>query len=161
MKKANIIWMLLLTILILSGCNSTKALLTDKIEAKDIDKIQVRLAMGNPKYGAESKIIIDKDEIKRFVDTFNSATISDKVESDNIAISGSSTYYFYSKDALVKRFSFNGNDSERIWYNSSWYHISYPDKKPYELYKSSSAQIIIVDENLNELKDTVKRVSPE
>ena len=105
--------------------------------------------------------IIDKDEIKRFVDTFNSATISDKVESDNIAISGSSTYYFYSKDALVKRFSFNGNDSERIWYNSSWYHISYPDKKPYELYKSSSAQIIIVDRNLNELKDTVKRVSSE
>lgn len=147
MKKINIIVAIILIIFTLSGCNSTKDLLTHKIEANDIDKIQIILAMGNPEYGAKSKIITEKDEISSLVDIFNKATIGKKIEDDDIVCSDASKYYFYSKDTLVQQFFFNGNDSERIWYNSNWYYFNYTDKKPYELYKSSVAEIIIVDEN--------------
>lgn len=152
MKKISIIFPILLIIFTLSGCNSTKVLLTDKIEGDDIDNIQIVLAMGNPEYGSESKIITDKNEISELVHAFNNATMGQKVKDGDIVVSDTSKYYFYSNDTLVQLFSFNGNDSERIWYNSNWYYINYPDNKPYELYKSSVAEIIIVDENLNEME---------
>lgn len=169
MKKINIILIIFLIIFTISACSSSKSLLNDKIEARDINKIQIVLAMGNPKYGAESKIITDKNEISQIVDAFNNAVIGKKVKDDNIVISDTSQYYFYMDDTLVHKFSFNGNDSERIWYNSDWYYINYSHKKPYELYKSSLEEIIIVDENLNEMErparkvltEEVKRITPD
>lgn len=161
MKKINNIFAIFFIICMVSGCNSDKSLLTNKINVNDIDKIQIVSAMGNPEYGAESKIITEKNEIRLLVDSFNNAVIGDKVRDDDVAVSDVSQYYFYSKNTLIQQFSFNGNDSERIWYNSNWYYVNYTDMSPYKLYKSSVAEIIIVDENLKEMKRPPTKISSE
>ncbi|GAA0180907.1 hypothetical protein SH2C18_35200 [Clostridium sediminicola] len=93
---------IILMIFTLSGCNSTKDLLTHKIEANDIDKIQIILAMGNPEYDAKSKIITEKDEISSLVDIFNKATIGKKIEDDDIVCSDASKWRFI----LIATFSY-------------------------------------------------------
>ncbi len=134
----------------LSGCCSDKNLLTEKLEAQNIETIQVVLAMGNPEYGADSKIIRDESEIQEFVNAFNGASIGKRVKKLDEAVSDASKYYFYGDDSsLLLVFYFNGNDSERIWYNSNWHYICYSGKKPYEIYKDSQAETIVVDEDLN------------
>lgn len=154
MKKIWFMIVILAVACMLYGCNSDKVLLNDKIKPDDIDKIQIMLAMGNPEYGADSKIITDKDEIREIVDAFNNAAIGSEVKNSDIHVSTPSSYYFYSGNSLIHQFSFNSNDSMRIWRNQKCYYVEYPDKSPYELYQKSNAEIIIVDEELNELKNT-------
>lgn len=161
MKKINNIFVIIFIICMVSGCNSHKSLLTNKIDVNVIDKIQIVSAMGNPEYGAESKNITEKNEISLLVDAFNNAVVEDKVKGDDVEVSDVSQYYFYSKNTLIKQFSFNGNDSERIWYNSNWYYVNYTDMSPYELYKSSVAEIIIVDEDLKEMERPPAKKSSE
>ena len=60
MNKIYNFFTIIFVLCIITGCNSNKGLLTKKIDAKDIDEIQIVTAMGNPEYGAESKIITDK-----------------------------------------------------------------------------------------------------
>lgn len=145
---------MLLTILIMfTGC-SEKQLMNEQIESNNINKIQVITAMGNPIYGADSKIIIDTNEIKLFVDTFNSATIGKKVNDDDIGVGSVSYYYFYSNDQLLAGFAFNVNDTNVIWYDNNYCYVNYDEnlKTPFELYQNSNAEVIVVDENGNELE---------
>lgn len=130
------------------GCTANKQLLETKISYEEIDKIQIITAMGNPAYGADSKIIIDANEIKAFVDTFNIATIGKKVDDSDVGVTIASYYYFYSDDTLVAEFAFNGNDTNKIWYNESYYYIDYAERAdtPFVLYKNSKADIFVVDE---------------
>jgi uncharacterized protein YceK len=146
MKKINTIFVIISIIFILSGCSS-KNLLTDKMEASNIDKIQIVMGGSwNPKYGEKAKIITDKNEISELVYVFNNATIS-KIAEDT-PCGTSSQYCFYSKDTLVQSFCFASEDSEIMFgtsntdYNDCY--INYLDKTPYELYKSSAAEIITV-----------------
>lgn len=130
-----------------------KPFLKEKINEEEINKIQVVLAMGNPEYGAESKIITDKDEIKAIIHTFNSAYLKAKVKDDDIVVSNCSTYYFYNDDKVIKKIFFNGNDSQRVFKDLKVYYIDYKDKqKPIEIYKNSKAEEIIVDEQLNKIE---------
>lgn len=152
MRNIRMVCVVVLMIFILTGCNKSKDLVASKMVASEVDKIQVVLAMGNPEYGAKSKVINDKDEINKLVKSFNSATIDKKVNEDDVVIAGTSKYYFYNKEELINEFMFNGNDSKRIWYNSGWHYIKYDDNVPYEIYKSSKAKIVIVDEKLNKMK---------
>lgn len=150
MKRIILIVATYFVVAMLLGCYSGKNLLTEKLEAQNIEKIQVVLAMGNPDYGADSKVIRDESEIQEFVNAFNGASIGKRVKKVDEAVSDASKYYFYGDvGSLLLVFYFNGNDSERIWHNSKWYYISYPGKKPYEIYKDSQAETIVVDENLN------------
>lgn len=152
MNKTGIIIALISIIFIFSGCNSTKAFLDTKIKSDDIDKIQIVLSMGNPKYGADSKIITDKDEIKKIVDAFNNAAIGKQVKDEDVQVAAAATYYFYNGSSLIHQFSFNGNDTERIWLDSKCYYIKYADSSPYKLYQESKAKEIVVDENLTEIE---------
>ncbi|MEG0833441.1 MAG: hypothetical protein RSG78_05420, partial [Oscillospiraceae bacterium] len=52
------------------ACGSKKESISN-FKHEDVDKIQVINSMGNPAYGAESKIITDKKEVADFLDTFN------------------------------------------------------------------------------------------
>ena len=150
MKRIILIVVTCFVAAILSGCCSDKNLLTEKLEAQNIETIQVVLAMGNPEYGADSKVIRDESEIQEFVNAFNGASIGKRVKKVDEAVSDASKYFFYGDDeSLLLVFYFNGNDSERIWYNSNWHYISYSGKKPFELYKDSQAESIVVDEDLN------------
>ena len=137
---------------IIIGCSASKPLLLNKIDTKHIDKIQIVMAMGNPKYGAESRIISNQNEIRLLVGAFNNAIIGKKVKDNDIAISDTSKYIFYHDNNIVQQFFFNGNDSERIWHNSDWYFIKYTDMSPYNIYKDSVENVIIVDKNLQEIK---------
>jgi len=74
------------------------------------------------------------------------------VRDPDLAVAGISRYRLYSDGVLVEEFIFNGNDSERIWYRSGWHYISYPELKPYELYRASEAAVIVVDEDFREMK---------
>jgi hypothetical protein len=155
MQHRRIVTLLLLAFmpaLALFGCSSPGELPAEKLSAADIDEIQVVLAMGNPEYGADSKIIREKDEIEEIVDAFVGATIGVKVAKEDEAVSDTSKYFFYSEGSLIEEFYFNGNDSERIWHDSAWHYISYPGQSPYELFRSSGAEIIIVDENFEEME---------
>lgn len=153
MKYNKFLLVFIFTTFMFVGCSSSKPFLTEKINTKDINKIQVVLAMGNPKYGAESKIITDKDEIMAMIDTFNGAKLKAKVKDDDIAVSDCSTYYFFYDNNAIKKILFNGNDSERIFKDSKVYYINYGDnQKPIEIYENSKAEEIIVDEQLNQME---------
>ena len=130
-------------IFILSGCNSSTPLLDDKINSDDIDTIQIVRAWGNPFYGANSKIITDRNEIESLVHAFNYATIGSVVR--DAFLGTTSTYSFYSGDTLIYVFSFWGDSTERIWLNTGWHYIYYDDQTPFELYLASSAPEIMVD----------------
>ncbi|MDR2183666.1 MAG: hypothetical protein LBE55_05780 [Clostridiales bacterium] len=142
----------IMLLLMFSGCSTSNALLDDKINLDDIDAIQVVLAMGNPAYGADSKIITDRNEIDAFVRAFNSATIGDEVDPLNVGIGFHSSYYIYSGNSLVHQFRFNVNDTSVIWWNEGWHYIYYDGNTPFELFQISTAPVIVVDENRVEME---------
>ena len=151
MKKNNI-FLAFVTITILAlflfAC-SNKSLLDKPLRADEIDKIQIALSMGNPAYGAESKIITDKNEIKELVTTINNATIMNKVNEDNRGIGFPTHYYFYNGETLIQHIIFNEIHTEIVLKDQYYYYVKYTGKTPYELYESSKAEIIIVDLELN------------
>ncbi len=150
MKRIILFATIFFVLSMLLGCYSEKNLLSETLEVENIERIKVVLAMGNPEYGADSKVITDESEIQEFLNAFNGASIGKRVKKVDEVVSDTSKYFFYGDDgSLLLVFYFNGNDSERIWYNSNWHYVSYPDKKPFELYKDSQAETIVVDEDLN------------
>ncbi|WP_458408389.1 hypothetical protein [Anaerotignum sp.] len=143
----------LLCILCLSGCGK-RELLKEKLEAAKIDKVVVTMAMGNPAYGADCKIITDPKEVQDFVFLFNNAEVDEKIDKEDEWVADSGSYAFFSGEEQVMKFNVNANDPERIWINDAFYEIEYPDDMadPYGLYSYSNAEKIVVDENGNPMK---------
>ena len=143
----------LLCMLCLSGCGK-RELLKEKLDASKIDKVVVTMAMGNPAYGAECKIITDPQEVQDFIYLFNNAEVDEKSDSGEEWVALSGSYTFFSGEEQVVKFNVNANDPERIWINDGFYEIEYPDDMvdPYGLYSFSDAKIIIVDENGTEME---------
>ena len=112
------------------------------------------MAMGNPAYGAECKIITDPKEVQDFIYLFNNAEVDEKIDSGEEWVADSGSYMFFSGEEQVVKFNVNGNDPERIWINDAFYEIEYPDDMvdPYGLYSYSDSKIIIVDEKGNPLE---------
>ena len=79
-----------LCILCLSGCGK-RELLEEKLDETKIDKVVVTMAMGNPVYGSECKVITDPKEVQDFVFLFNNAEVDEKIEKKDewVALSGS------------------------------------------------------------------------
>ena len=160
MGKNKIVFVWFIVILTLSGCSSQVSLLDNPINPDDITQIQIVLAMGNPEYGALSKIITDRNEIEALTNAFNELTIGDQVDVDDVYVTLASDYYFFTvapdedetDEIITYHFSFNGNDTERIWINKNWYRVSYIGQTPFELYQVSSAIEIRVDENRIEIQ---------
>lgn len=151
MKK--IVVLGLLCLLCLTGCGK-KELLKEKLDASQIDKVVVTMAMGNPAYGAECKVITDAETVQEFVFLFNNAEVDEKIDSGEEWVADSGSYVFFSGEEQVAKFNVNGNDPERIWINDAFYEIEYPEDMfdPYGLYSFSDAEIIIVDENGQEME---------
>ena len=151
MKK--IVVLGLLCLLCLTGCGK-KELLKEKLDAAKIDKVVVTMAMGNPSYGAECKVITDAETVQDFVFLFNNAEVDEKIDSGEEWVADSGSYVFFSGEEQVAKFNVNGNDPERIWINDAFYEIEYPEDMfdPYGLYSFSDAEIIIVDENGQEME---------
>lgn len=143
----------LLCLLCLTGCGK-KELLKEKLDASQIDKVVVTMAMGNPAYGAECKVITDAETVQDFVYLFNNAEVDEKIDSGEEWVADSGSYVFFSGEEQVAKFNVNGNDPERIWINDAFYEIEYPEDMfdPYGLYSFSDAEIIIVDENGQEME---------
>ena len=137
-----------LCLLCLVGCGK-KELLQEKLDANAIDKVVVTLAMGNPAYGADCKVITDETEIAKLVAVFNGAIVEERIDPDEEWIADNGSYAFFSGEEQVLKLNTNGNDPEHIWINDGFYEIDYPDNMydPYEQYSFSSAQTIVVDEN--------------
>ena len=142
-----------LFIAVFIGCSSTinepvntsnksrNYLLKNKMEAGDIDAIQIVIVRGSDhKDGFSSKIITDTDEISKIIYALNNATVGDRVE---LSPPGSTTYacYFFSDDLVAHQFK-TDNYSDDIGY------IRYPDATLYELYCESMAKVVIVDNDL-------------
>jgi len=143
--------LLLSVLFVLSGCNSSNPpLLDDKINPDNVDAIQVVMSMGSPDFGADSKIITDRDEIYNMVEIFNHATIG--AQAHDVPPAMSSFYLFFSGDTLMHHFSFSFNDARLISLNSRWYNIYYLDQTPFQLYLLSTAPTIVVDLYLNEME---------
>ena len=134
------------------SCTSSPSLVSPPLDPESIDEILVVLAMGNPDYGADSKRITDPDEIRRMVGVFNGATLGRRVRDIDLAVADTSTYYFYRDGERVQTFIFNGNDSERIAHQSRWHWVHYPAAKPFDHYRASEAEVIVVDEDLEEME---------
>lgn len=143
----------LLTMFCLSGCGK-RELLQEKLDVAEIDKVVVTMAMGNPAYGADCKVITDAREIQEFVDVFNNAYVEEKVDKGEEWVADSGSYAFFRGEEQVVKFNVNGNDPERIWINDAFYEIEYPDhmKDPYKQYSQSKAEIIVVDEYGNRME---------
>jgi hypothetical protein len=123
-------------------------LLDNPINTGDINRIQFVQAMGNPAYGANSKIITEQSEIAGFIGAFNGAVVGDEVRREDVGIGSPSTIILFGGDTIVHQFFFNVNDTDRVFLNSRFYYVKYPDLTPFELYLESSAEVIVVDENL-------------
>lgn len=146
MKRiTTIILIVLATCFILNGCGTTRKLAD--IEEQKVSKIQVISTMGNPEYGADSKIFMDKSEIKDFVTTFNSGIIGEKVSDDDILIGFTSRYTFYNGDKIIAEFYFNANNTKVVALEKGYYFVDYGEKadSPYELYQDSKSTEIVVD----------------
>ncbi|MCL2527035.1 MAG: hypothetical protein FWE42_01355 [Defluviitaleaceae bacterium] len=150
MRKNGMIILLIVVLMVLVGCSSSNTL--SAIDPGDIDKIHFVQAMGNPAYGADSKIITERSEIAAFVAAFNNAVIGDAAVQE---VGFHATILFYSGDEVAYQFFFNVNDTERVLLNSRYsrfYYVEYPGLTPFELYLASSAEVIVVDENLIEIE---------
>lgn len=136
----------LMCVVFLSGCGK-RELLEEKLDAEQIDKIVVTMAMGNPADGADCKIITDAAEIAEMVELFNQATVEGKIASGEEWEAGSSSYAFFHGEEQVLKLNCNANDAERIWINDGFYEIAYPQDKrsPYGLYSFSDAELVTVD----------------
>jgi len=153
MRKNKMMILLFSVLFILSGCSSSNVpLLDDKINPDDIDRIQVVLAMGNPDYGADSKIITDRGEIQSMVEAFNYASLGEQATRDDVPPSFNSMYLFFSDDLLIHQFYFNGNYTGLIHLNTTWHFVSYVDRTPFQLYQESIAPVIVVDLDFNEME---------
>jgi len=152
MMKKKLLIFGLFGIFCLSGCGK-RALLEEKLDVSEVDKVVVTLAMGNPAYGADAKVITDPKEVQDFVYLFNNAEVDEKIEKGEEWVAGSGSYTFFSGEKQVVKFNVNANDPERIWINDAFYEIEYPDDMadPYGLYSYSDAKIIVVDENGQEM----------
>lgn len=137
-----------LCMLCLSGCGK-RELLNEKLDASKIDKVVVKMAMGNPAYGAECKVITNPEEVQDFVFLFNHAVVDEKIDSGEEWVADSGSYTFFSGEEQIIKFHVNGNDPERVWINDAFYEIEYPDDMvdPYGLYSYSDAEKIVADEN--------------
>ena len=152
MKNILKIILMILLVSLLTGC-SDKFLLKDQIESSEIDRIQIITAMGNPEYGIDSKIITSPEEIKTLTDIFNIVKIGDKVHDDELEDSFNSSYLFFKENELIKKFDFNGNNTNIIWNEDNWYQVKYDKdlKTPFQIYEDSKAEIILVDIDGNEM----------
>ena len=150
--KKNLLICGFLCMLCLSGCGK-RELLKEKLDVSQIDKVVVTMAMGNPAYGAECKVITNPKEVQDFVFLFNNAEVDEKIDTGEEWVALSGSYTFFSGEEQVAKFNVNANDSERIWINDAFYEIEYPDDMldPYGLYSYSDAEIIVVDENGQEM----------
>ena len=134
-------------LLCLAGCGK-RELLNEKLDASQIDKVVVTMAMGNPKYGTDQKVITDPKEVQDFVFLFNNAVVEEKVDREDEWVAESGSYTFFSGEEQVLKLNCNANDPERIWINDAFYEIDYPDDMvdPYGLYSFSDAMVMNVDE---------------
>ncbi len=150
MKKT--IWFACVVVVVMAfvlGCSGVmKPLLADL----GIDRVQVALAGGAPEYGRESKMITDEKEIAGMVGAFDDMKIGDVVPEQELTVSDASEYLFYSGDKLVARYTFNGNDSTRIWSDGDYRYAAYAGDTPYSLYQNSVAQTVHVDGELQPMQ---------
>lgn len=137
----------------IAGCGPAGSpLLTESLDAEEVTGIFVVLAMGNPEYGADSRMIEDPGEIDALVEAFNGASVGERVKDVDLAVADTSRYRVYRGDVLIEEIVFNGNDSERVWHSSGWRYVSYPDETPYDIYRNSEAEIVVVDEDLQPMQ---------
>lgn len=157
MLKKSLLFCGLLCMVCLSGCGKEE-LLKEKLDAEEVDKVVVTMAMGNPAYGAECKVITDPQEVQDFIYLFNHAEVDERIEKGEEWEALSGSYTFFSGEEQVVKFNVNGNDPARIWINDAFYEIEYPDDMvdPYGLYGYSDAEIIRVDEYGQEMARTAE-----
>lgn len=145
MKKIVSLILVLTCVMALASCSNKSTHLTD-LDYNSIDKIQVISSMGNPTYGADSKIITDGNEIKEFIKTFNSGVIGKKVNDDEIGVGFTSEYIFYNNEEKVNQVRFNANNTNVVALDSGCFFVEYGDMtSPYKLYKNSKSSEIVVD----------------
>lgn len=152
MKKAiYIIFLCAFILVILNSSSKSKSMLDKKLLSSEINKIQVKIGY-HPKYGSESKIITDPEEIESMLKVFNYAKAESKVNSLDITKGSDSSYYFFNDDNLIYKVEFNGIDSQKVRIDKDYYYANYfNNPTPYELYENSQSELITVDKNLNKI----------
>ncbi|MEM1485055.1 hypothetical protein V6615_09260 [Oscillospiraceae bacterium PP1C4] len=145
MKRAFSLFLVFACIATLVACTKKTNRLAD-LDYDSINKIQIISSMGNPAFGADSKIITDEEEIKQFVTSFNSGIIGKKISSDDIAIGFSSRYIFSNNDKIIAEYCFNVNNTKIVEIGNDYYFVEYGDEdSPYKLYVNSPSSEIVVD----------------
>lgn len=152
MKRTCSLIAVLVCIVTLVACTKKADSFAD-LDYNSINKIQVISSMGNPAYGADSKIITDENEIKNFVITFNGGVIGEKIPDDEVGIGFTSKYVFYNNDGIVAEYQFNANNTKVIALEEGYYTVDYGDEadSPYKLYKQSKSTEIVVGLDGNEM----------
>ena len=146
MRKIISIILIIVCTLSISACTTKTRPLAD-LDYNSINKVQVISAMGNPAYGADSKIIVAKQEVENFIITFNSGIVGEKIGDDDILIGFTSKYIFYNDNNEVAQFYFNANNTKVVALENVYYDVKYGKDidSPYKLYKNSKSSEIVVD----------------
>lgn len=152
MKRILSFAMIICSMFSLAGCQRAQTV-AQAYNISGVTKIQFVEAMGNPAYGADTKIITDDAEIKEFESAIEKATIGKKIKESDLGVAEASSCYFYRDDEVVSILTFNGNDTTALFCEDGFYRLKYESesKTIFDLYNESEATIFVVDDNLNEM----------
>jgi len=149
MKRVYLI-ICVIIITLATGCTKDNSNMSVSIREPNVTKIQIVKAMGNPQYGAESKIFTNEDEVSSLIDAMNNITIEEKVKSGDMGVGDDIDFYYYLDDGTINEFQFRSHNT--IWLAEDLYYISFNGKSIFDIYDSSSTEEIKVDKNLKEMK---------
>ena len=101
----------------------------------------------NPNGKNEAKIIIDKDEIEKIVDSFRYANVNEEI--DNL-YGSVCVFRFYKDDELLLSLSFsryNRSHALALHRDYNWYNVVFKGDSPWTLYNESAADVCYINKD--------------
>ena len=98
----------------------------------------------NPDGRNEAKIIVDKDEIAKIVDSFRYANVNE--ETDNL-YGNVSVFRFYKEDELLLSLPFSVDRTHVLYRNNKCYQVAFKSDSPWTLYNESAADVCYINKD--------------
>lgn len=142
-KKIAILTTIILVFL--SGCCIPSSDLISRDIGKNTTKIMIAISYNeNPDGRNEAKIIVDKDEIVKIVNSFRYANVNE--ETDNL-YGNVSVFRFYKGDELLLSLPFSVDRTHVLYRDNNCYNVVFKGDSPWTLYTESAADVCYVNKD--------------
>ena len=144
-KKISIITVIILVFL--TGCSIPSSDIISRDIGKNTTKIMIAISYNeNPDGRNEAKIIVDKDEIVKIVNSFRYANVNE--ETDNL-YGNVSVFRFYKEDELLLSLPFSVDRTHVLYRNNKCYQVAFKSDSPWTLYTESAADVCYVNKDFH------------